>query len=190
MQSRLSADVFRKAMAGDSHAFRLVVEEHQGFAYAVAFRFLRNNDDAEDITQEAFIRLWKNMEHYKQEIKLTTWLYRIITNLCLDLIKTTHRKQSKNKMDLLSAHHVADSLTPEDELQHRELLEAIDKASEELTPKQKAVFILRDLESLSVEEVCSVLSMSAGNVKSNLYYARQKINASLQVLYQLKTKTV
>src|SRR5689334_9245585 len=132
MQNRLPAEVLRKAMAGDSHAFRHVVEEYQGFAYAVAFRFLRDEDDAEDITQEAFIRLWKNMDRYKQDIKLTTWLYRIVTNLCLDFKKTAHSKQRKNTMDMLNAHQVAGNLTPEDELQHLELLEAIDKASGEL----------------------------------------------------------
>lgn len=83
---------------------------------------------------------------------------------------------------------VSDSRTADKEVQEQELIEVIMRASEELAPKQKAVFIMRDLEELSVEEVCQALNMSPGNVKSNLYYARQKVSETLKRWYQATDK--
>lgn len=188
MPEPLLLDVIHKAMNGDRLAFRTIVEKHQHFAYAVSFRFLRNEQDAEDIVQEAFVRLWKNIHNYQKEIKLSTWLYRIIANLCLDFLKSAHGKQRRNKVDLSDGYFMQDPSTPEKEMQNRELMKAILDASEELTPKQRMVFILRDMEALPVEEVCLVLSMSAGSVKSNLYYARQKIHEKLKIFYQASDK--
>jgi len=184
-----SHEIIIKAMAGDVAAFRKVVEQHQSFAYAVAFRFTGHEEEAEDIVQEAFVRLWKNLKTYRQEVKLTTWLYRIIANLCLDFLKSRRGKEKRNREDLSKGYVIADHSTPEHEYQQTELMIAIHLAAEELTPKQKAVFILRDLEGLSVEEVTGILSMTAGNVKSNLFHARQKMADKLKSFYQTTDKT-
>src|SRR5690606_19333586 len=80
--------IIRKAMSGDTQAFRAIVEDHQDFVFSVAHRFVNNARDAEDLTQETFLRLWKNLSRYKSEIKLTTWLYKIVTNVCLDYLKS------------------------------------------------------------------------------------------------------
>jgi len=184
-----SHEIIIKAMAGDVAAFRKVVEQHQSFAYAVAFRFTGIEEEAEDIVQEAFVRLWKNLKTYRQEVKLTTWLYRIIANLCLDFLKSRRGKEKRNREELGKGYVIADHSTPEHEYQQNELMKAIHSAAEELTPKQKAVFILRDLEGLSVEEVTGILSMTAGNVKSNLFHARQKMADKLKSFYQTTDKT-
>ena len=188
MPDSLSLEIIQEVARGSTKAFRVVVEEYQAFAYAVAFRFVGNEDDAEDIVQETFVRLWKNLHLYKQEIKLTTWLYRIIANLCLDFLKSRHGRQRKNKVDIDKVSFVHDHSTPEKEFQQRELMQAIHQGAEELTPKQRAVFILRDLEGLTTEEVSEALTMSAGNVKSNLFYARQKMVEKLKVFYQTTDK--
>ena len=88
--SETEPEIIRKAASGNRTAFRQLAERHQRFVYAVAVRVLNNQQDAEDATQETFIRLWKNLKHYKAEIKLTTWLYRIVTNICLDVLKSAH----------------------------------------------------------------------------------------------------
>lgn len=184
MPEPLTHDLIQNAARGNTQAFRALVEQHQAFVYAVAFRFVHDPHDAEDITQEVFIRLWKNLPHYRPEIKLTTWLYRIIANHCLDFLKSRHGKQKKSKVDLSAVMHVHDNTSPEKDLQQRELLAIIRQVSEELTPKQNAVFILRDLQGLSPKEVSDALSMSAGNVKSNLFHARQKVAEKLKAFYQ------
>lgn len=171
-------------MAGDITAFRLIVEEHQAFAYAVAFRMLGEEEESEDVVQEAFVRLWKNLPKYKEEIRLTTWLYRIVTNLCLDYIKSTRGRQKKNQ-DMLSAGKSVQAISnPASELERRELVILVQEAATTLAPKQKAVFVLRDLQGLSVQEVCNVLEMEETQVKSNLYHARLAISKKLKQHYQ------
>jgi RNA polymerase sigma-70 factor, ECF subfamily len=184
MPDLTAPDVIEKAMAGDTDAFRTIVEGHQAFAYAVAFRFVGNEDDAEDLVQEAFIKLWKNLTSYRREIKLSTWLYRILVNLCLDFLKSGTAKRKRSNVDIGRGQFVEDGTTPEKEFQHVELMHAVQVAAEGLTPKQRAVFILRDLENFSVAEAMEILSMPAGNVKSNLFYARKKVSEKLKAFYQ------
>ncbi len=186
MAESTSQEIIAQALGGSNEAIRFLVVQNQAFAYSVAYRFLGNSEDAEDIVQEAFIRLWKNLHKYNPEVKLTTWLYRIIANLCLDFLKSAYGRQRKNTVDVHPAvHH---SIGSDELIQSNELNRWIQEAASGLTPKQKAVFILRDLEDLSVEEVCGILSMSAGNVKSNLYYARKQMSEKLKKYYQTSDK--
>jgi RNA polymerase sigma-70 factor (ECF subfamily) len=182
--ARVTPEVIQEAKAGSKRAFGMIVDQYQVFAYRVAFRLLGKTQEAEDIVQESFISLWKNFDRYRIEIKLTTWLYRIIVNRCLDYFKSTSVKQNKNRVDITQAHTMADSNTPERELQNKELMNAILEATESLTPKQRTVFVLRDLEGLEVDEVCSILSISTGNLKSNLYYARLAMSEKLKSFKQ------
>lgn len=188
MPEPVSYELIQEAVRGSQPAFRAIVEANQGFVYAVAFRFVNDPQEAEDITQEVFVRLWKNLHTYKQEVKLTTWLYKIVTNRCLDFLKSRHGRQRKNKVEIDQTHFVQDQSTPEKEFQQQELSKIIYAAADELTPKQKAVFMLRDLEGLSPDEVSEVLSMSLGNVKSNLFHARQKMTEKLKAFYQTTDK--
>lgn len=190
MPEPITPELIQQAVRGSQQAFRAIVEANQGFVYAVAFRFVNDPRDAEDITQEVFVRLWKKLHTYKPDVKLTTWLYKIVTNRCLDFLKSRHGRQRKNKVDINKGNFVQDRSTPEKELQQQELKIIIQKAAEELTPKQKAVFILRDLEGLTPEEVSETLGMSAGNVKSNLFHARQKMTEKLKVYYHTTDKQV
>jgi RNA polymerase sigma-70 factor, ECF subfamily len=184
MPNLSESDIIAKAIAGDTYAFRLLVEKHQTFAYSLSCRFLSSQDDAADVTQEAFIRLWKNISKYRPEIKLTTWLYKIITNLCLDHLKSRHRKRFKDMVEIGDHHEIIDPSGADQLLLSEEFRILLFQMASELTPKQKAVFILRDLEELEIKEVSDILSMSAGNVKSNLYYARVKMSELIKKCYQ------
>ncbi len=186
MAKQEAQQIIKKAIEGDMDAFRTIVMQHQAFVYSVSYRFLGNAEDSEDVAQEAFIRLWKNLYKYKPEIKLTTWLYRIVANLCIDFLKSTYTKQRKIQVD--EVHALKYSARTDESILADEFNELILRALNHLTPKQKAVFILRDLEDLSVEEVGTILSMSAGNIKSNLYYARQQVSATLKRYYQTTDK--
>jgi RNA polymerase sigma-70 factor (ECF subfamily) len=188
MPEPITRELIQEAVRGSQPAFRAIVQANQGFVYAVAFRFVNDSQEAEDITQEVFVRLWKNLKSYRHEVKLTTWLYKIVTNRCLDFLKSRHGRQRKNNVGIDNTHFVQDNSTPEKEFQLQELSKIIHAAAEELTPKQKAVFILRDLEGLSPEEVSEALNMTTGNVKSNLFYARQKMTEKLKAWYQSTDK--
>jgi RNA polymerase sigma-70 factor, ECF subfamily len=184
MPAAVASDLIEQAKGGDHHAFRKIVEAHQGFAYAVAFRFVGNRNEAEDITQETFIKLWKNIEKYKPEVKLTTWLYKIIMNLCLDLLKSAQRKRQRKTEDVESNVFIVDQASQEQRSDNLEMLSVIVELAKKLAPKQQTVFVLRDLEGLSVEEVLEITRMDQGQIKSTLYYARLKIREGLAKHYR------
>jgi RNA polymerase sigma-70 factor (ECF subfamily) len=185
MEDPNSFSIIQKAIEGDTVAFRQIVEQHQGFAYTVSYRMVSNEEDAEDIVQEAFIRLWNNLHKYKPEVKLSTWLYKIITNLCLDYLKSARIKQKKNRVAMSTEINMNSISGADDMVNANELHTVIQEAASSLTPAQKAVFVLRDLQQLTVEEVSEILSMTDGNIKSNLYYARQHVANVLKKYYQV-----
>ncbi|MEX2231619.1 MAG: RNA polymerase sigma factor [Cyclobacteriaceae bacterium] len=187
MPDHSDQEIVEKALGGDMRAFRLLVERHQSLVYKLAYRFVGARGDAEDITQETFIRLWKNLNRYRPEIKLTTWLYKIVANLCLDFLKSKYNRQTKRSVELDDHRGMSSEWSADQSLLDKELRSAVEKLTRDFSPKQKAVFVLRDLEDLTMQEIAEILSMSAGKVKSNLYYARKKMGELIALYYQMKT---
>jgi len=186
MTGRSDQEIVECARNGEMQAFRELVERHQAFVYRVAFRFIGTTGEAEDITQESFIRLWKNLNRYKPEIKLTTWLYKIVANLCLDFLKSQHNRTAKHTSHTEHIRNIASETTADQPLINEELRVALDKLTAQLSPKQKAVFVLRDIEEVTTEEITDILAMDAGQVKSNLYYARKRVSEMLNRYYEIK----
>lgn len=182
MDQESELDLIKSARSGNEQAFRRLVESHQGLAYSIAYRFTGDELESEDIVQNAFVKLWKNLSKYNEEYRLKTWLSKMVTNLCLDYLKSGRKKHMANKI-------ISDDMTlpgqSENKLEETELRSIVYQLAEHLTEKQKAVFILRDLEMLEVDEVCQALEMTPGNMKSNLYYARLKIKEGLQKFYKI-----
>lgn len=174
------------ALRGDMLAFRCLVERHQTFVYRVAYRLVGTVGDAEDIAQESFIRLWKHLNRYRDEIRLTTWLYKIVTNLCLDFLKSPYNKTRKRTTGVNGFHALTGSLPADQHLLNEELRLAVERLTAGLSPKQKAVFVLRDLEEVEMDEIARILTMDPGQVKSNLYYARRKVSDMISLYYQMK----
>lgn len=175
--------IIEKAMMGDQYAFRTLVETFQQFVYSIAMRLTGNTDESEDLTQEAFIRLWSSRSKFNTTLSMKAWLGKIITNLCLDYIKSSRHKHHRNSLSIEHSFAKPSEKNPESELEAEELHALIMHLSENLTPKQRAVFVLRDLERFEVDEVCEMLQMSAENVKSNLYHARTFIKSRLLKIY-------
>src|SRR5436190_9591361 len=97
--NQTETEIITKAIGGDQQAFRRLVEKHQRFVYTVCFRMIGNRADTEDITQETFVRLWKHLSRYRPGIRLTTWLYSIATNLCLDHLRSSKHKSSMKTIE-------------------------------------------------------------------------------------------
>lgn len=185
MHEKSDSQLVQEALAGDPRAFRLLVERTQGMVYRLAFRFLRDIHETEDVVQEVYIKVWGNLKKYRDSAKLTTWIYTITVRTCLDILKSKKQKMTPiRSIDTLpeaSAH-------PETIMDRKELKERIIIAAERLTPKQKTVFVMRDLEGLSMDEISEILAMPKGNVKSNLYYARRRIHALVSKDYDILIK--
>lgn len=176
-------DLILQAQKGDKASFRKIVETHQRFAFAVAFKILLNEEDARDTAQDAFIKLWIHLGEYNFEAKFTTWFYKIIINLSLDKLKSRKRKErilepmpDEKELDKLFARGSED-------LSNNELAEIITILTDKLSPRQKIVFTLRDLNNLDISDISRTLNMSSGSVRINLLFARRKIKNYLTAIY-------
>lgn len=189
MKEQPDIATIQKAAKGDTDAFRMLLGKYQGFVYSLASRFISDKAEIDDITQEVFIRLWKNLATYKPEVKFTTWLYRIVVNKCLDYLKS---REFKTGMDTCSVEGavIAAPESPDRILIDTEFYELVIKYSDVLPDKQRTVFILRDIEGLSLDEIAEILRMNAGSVKSNLYYARLRLADLLKVHYEEKERNI
>lgn len=167
----------RQAREGDETAFRSLVQRNRRFVINLAFRFLASRADAEDAAQEVFIKLWRKLDAYREEVKVTTWLYTMVTNHCVDVLKSAGRRRSLRTVTADEHLPVTDpaSLVERADLQER--LRLVAELANQLPEKQHAVFVLRDLQGLEPAEVSGILEMPAEAVKSNLYHARLKMRA-------------
>lgn len=179
-----SQELIVRSQDGDLTAFQQLVEQYQGYAFTLAFRFLGDEDEANDTVQETFIRVWKHIAKFNFSSKFTTWLFRIVTNLCLDRLKA-----GKRKSNVISADYKQDDLpepadlyNPEDDYIKKDLVKTITILAAELSPKQRIVFVLRDLQDLNINETAQIANMSLNSVKSNLCCARRKIREKLERL--------
>jgi RNA polymerase sigma-70 factor, ECF subfamily len=171
--------LIRQSIQGDLSAFRALVERHQSYVYSLAFRSVPRKEDAEDIVQDTFIRVWLNLRYFDFRGKFTTWVYRIVANLCIDRIRSAKRFASGA---FASEESNALWVIGEDgmkKMEEKDLSKHIEMLADHLSPKQRMVFILRDLQDLSVEEVSKVMQISEGSVKTNLYHARNTIRLNL-----------
>jgi len=174
-------ELIDKSKKGDVHAFEIIVRTYQRYAFAVAFRILCCEEDAKDIVQESFVRIWKHLESYDTNVKFTTWMYKIIVNLCYDKLKSERRKKKlfDNMTDEIQEIKSLSSVNLEKEFTNKETADLIKNFSKELSAKQKTVFVLRDMEDLSIQEVVEITGMSESSVKTNLFFARQNIRKKI-----------
>jgi RNA polymerase sigma-70 factor, ECF subfamily len=184
MQSATLQELILQSRQNNAQAFRKLVEGHQNLVYSLAYRILYNEDDAKDIVQETFIRVWKHLHRFNPELKFTTWLYTIATNLCYDRLKALKRNKGFQNIGNCTFQYInfqsAENI--ETAIINSELGEIIKLFTNDLTPKQKLVFTLRDLEGIEVEEIETITGLSAEKIKSNLYLARQFIRRKLEKL--------
>ena len=179
MDQTLVIELIERSRKNDTRAFRQLVEAHQGMIYSVAFRMLCDENEAKDVVQDTFIKLWMNLSQFNADKKLSTWLYSIATNLCLDQLKSSRRKHSLNiPVDELLDYCNGNDF--EEDFLGKETARVILTLTNELTPKQKLVFTLRYLEEMEVTEIVEITGLSAGKIKSNLYLARQTIVKKLE----------
>ena len=174
-------ELIEKAKNGDARAFEIIVRNYQRYGLAVSFRILCSEDDAKDIVQEGFIRIWKNIKSYDTRSKFTTWMYQIIVNLCYDKLKSEKRR--KLLIDNISEENaeIAKLCTTdlEKEFSKKETAMLIKHFSKELSEKQRIIFVLRDIEDFSINEVVEITGMSESSVKTNLFFARQNIRKKI-----------
>ena len=169
---------------GDTRAFERLVELHQGAVIGTVYRMLNNLDDAHDIAQQVFIRVWKSAPRYEVTAKFTTWLYTITRNL---VFNETRRRSRRREVSIEQENeddppkHFADHSVPgaDENLAKAEFHDALEKAIAALPEKQRLAVILRGRQDLAYEEICAILQMSLPAVKSLLFRARNDLRKNL-----------
>ncbi|MCP4218899.1 MAG: RNA polymerase sigma factor, partial [bacterium] len=155
---------------------------YQGYAFSLAVCFLGNDEDAGDVVQETFIRVWKHLRFFDFRCKFTTWLYRIVINLCHDRARAVTLRNEKLRNGSTGIHgaHLHSGNDPEEKNIESNLVGIISALAGQLPPRQRSVFVLRDLQDVSIAEVAEILDISKGAVKSNLTAARCNIREKLE----------
>jgi RNA polymerase sigma-70 factor, ECF subfamily len=165
------------ASGGSMQAFQTIVRSYQYYIYTIAFRVLAHDDEAKEVTQECFIRIWKNIGKFNKKVKFTTWIYKIAVNLCYDRLR--QRKIENERFDRADFELICGNEDPEQVLTNKEQIEIITGICKGLPAKQRMVFVLRDLEDLAAGEVAKILEISVDSVKANLSIARKAIRTKL-----------
>lgn len=169
------------ARTGDEDAFRRIVERHQGTAYSLALRTLGRRADAEDAVQEAFIRVWRSLDRFDAARPFPAWLNRITANVCLDRLKSADWKRAGEWRPGVEERLASDD-DPGRGLENRDLVRWLERFLPDLPPKQRMVFVLRDVRDMSVEETAEALGMSRRSVISNLCLGRKALAARFEAL--------
>jgi len=162
---------------GDEKAFNELIERYQNRVYNTAYRIMGNHEDALDLAQESFIRIYKNLKNFKGRSSFSTWLFRITTNLCLDELRKRKRKPELQEENFQNIYKEEDN--PERISLSRELNQLIQEKIDLLAPEQKIVFTLREFQGLSYQEIADITGISIGTVKSRLSRARQNLREDL-----------
>ena len=172
------------AAEGDTTAFEQLVERHQRMVVGTVGRMLGTNSDAEDIAQQVFVRVWKNLKRYEPRAKFTTWLLKITRNLVFNELRRRSRhpavplqSETDEEERPLKDEHAA---SPDATLLEHELQEAVDAAIAQLPETQRMAVILRRYEELSYEEIAEALDQSVSAVKSLLFRARTELRDNLK----------
>jgi RNA polymerase sigma-70 factor, ECF subfamily len=165
---------------GNYSNFRRLIEESTPLAYSVAFRMLGNDAQANDVVQDTMVTVWQKLNKIRSVEIYTTWLYRIVVNKCYDELRKRKRNPEFNADERTWA-LISDSLeqSPGFTLENEEMAKIITILTDQLSSKQKAVFVLIELEGLSNDEVSEITGMSKSNVKANMYHARKYISEKL-----------
>lgn len=180
------------AQRGDRGAFRTLVERHQRRAFSIAHGLVRDENDAREVVQEAFLRVYKGLDSFEHGSSFFTWLYRIVTNLSIDLIRKPGRKvaeldesrgmdeEERASLPMLAR---VDGADPVDVMRRKEIADRIRGALEALPPYHRDVILLREVEGLSYEEMAEAMGVSKGTIMSRLFHARQKLQKALADCY-------
>lgn len=171
--------LLEKARQGDQEAFGELVRLYEKKVYALTLRMCKNPDDAAEAAQEAFLAAWQGLKFFRGEASFSTWLYRLASNACVDLLRKEQRHKAAagpslndedTYMDIAD-----DAATPQELAERSELREQIEEGLQSLTPEHREVLILRELHQLSYDEIAQTLDLDTGTVKSRISRGRKAL---------------
>ena len=174
-------DIVTRCQQGDKEAFRWVVQTHQRMIFSLALKMLCDEEEAKDLVQETFIRVWQRIGDLDQQKTIGTWIYTIASRLCIDRLRHTNRLVSQ-PLDQLVLRRFASDSDNQLSLENRQWVSIVRTIAEGLSAKQRLVFTLIQLEGLTSDEAEQITGLDARQIKSNLFVARQTVRKRLKEL--------
>ena len=178
----------------EEQAYRELIERYSDLVYSTAYAIVQNELDAEDLTQECFVEITNAIYRFKGESKLSTWMYRIVTNLALYHLRSKKRKKrfgflfsiddSENKSNPIQSLNTTE--TPYQILEQKEKSKLLFSALNQLPENQRIAFILHNMEQQSYKEICEIMKLSLSAVESLIFRAKQNLRKQLEELYHEK----
>ncbi|HSK02358.1 MAG TPA: sigma-70 family RNA polymerase sigma factor [Kofleriaceae bacterium] len=187
--SELERSLLRRLRDRDERAFRELLDLHKDRVYNITFRMLGNRAEAEDVAQEVFISVFKTIDQFREESKFSTWLYRVAVNHCKNRIKYLARRHDRDRDELDETSQQANGAVtgapvraaqPDRALEGAQMERLLQEAIGNLDDDHRIVVVLRDIEDLSIEEICDITGLPDGTVKSRLHRARLALRKKLQ----------
>src|SRR5215472_7639396 len=180
-----SAAVLARARQGDEEAFRVLVEQHSRSVFRLAYRMTGNEQDAEDMVQESFLRAYKQLGRFESRANFGTWIYRITANCCVDLMRARqarHDQSRREDLDAAGQMPAGDGPGPERMAESAEIEHHVQTALETLSPLERAAFTLRHCEGRSIDEISTVLGLGTSAAKHSVFRAVRKLRVALAPL--------
>ena len=165
-----------KARQNDINAWEKLVKEYESMVYHIAYRMMQNEQEAKDISQEIFVKVYRNLSKFDEKSAFSTWLYRIAVNTCIDALRQNKTKQtiSWDQHIEQNKNETATYQTPENIYLQREKQNDIMETLQNLSPEHKAIILMRDMQDMTYGEIAECLSVSLGTVKSRIARAREQ----------------
>ena len=185
MTREQEATIIKQVLEGDVNAFEGLVKEYEKNVYNLALRMTGDPEDAADMAQDAFIKAYSSLSSFRGDSKFSVWLFRIVSNLCLDFLRSRKRRPTvslsvENDEGEDMEFEIADeSQSPETLLEQKLTREAVRCGLDSLPPEQRQILLLREIQGLSYEEIAQVLALESGTVKSRIFRARKRLSAFL-----------
>jgi RNA polymerase sigma-70 factor (ECF subfamily) len=179
------ATLVRGAQKGDLGAFEELVARHRDKIFARAFSMMRNEEEAIDLSQEAWVKGWQRLSQFQGDSSFSTWMTRIVINLCLDALRKLKRRQAESVEELdeesggVERQMPAITVNPSERLERGELRQRIDQALGQLSHEHRTVLVLHEFQEMEYKEIAKAMDCSIGTVMSRLFYARRKLAALL-----------
>lgn len=181
----------KAAKKGNMAAFEELVARHRDKVYARAFSMMRNEDEAVDLSQEAWVKSWQRLKQFQGESSFGTWMTRIVINLCLDQLRKRKRQRAESIEEMeegsggVERQMAVVAVNPTERLERGELRKKIDQALGQLSHEHRTVLVLHEFEEMEYKQIAKTMGCSIGTVMSRLFYARRKMAV---LLANLKTE--
>jgi RNA polymerase sigma-70 factor (ECF subfamily) len=178
-EERDDRQLVEASISGDQGAFEEIVRRKTGKVYSLCYRIVGNAEDAKDIAQLVFVKLWENLDKYDPQYAFDTWLYRMVTNVGIDFIRSRNsREQAVNSSLRLVKTSIDESqnLT----IQKKEVEQIFEEVTTTLSPKQKMIFMMREMQDLPSAEISRILGCRESTVRNHLFNARKIMQQQLK----------